>query len=161
MIRDIRYQGAIIRNDQILIIRHKEHASGRSYWVLPGGGREPNESEEECVRREMSEETWLEVAVEGLLLDESGVPGGVYKRRKTYLCRVVGGDARPGYEPEPEAAGHYAIAEVRWFDLKDASTWGKEMMNDPLTYPQVQRIRAALGWSAESAVENGGEDRPE
>lgn len=44
MIRDIRYQAAIIHNRQILLIQHREHASGRSYWLLPGGGREAKET---------------------------------------------------------------------------------------------------------------------
>lgn len=146
MNRDIRYQGAIIQDDHILLIRHQENASGRSYWVIPGGGREPDESEAECVSREMREETRLEVNVERLLLDETGVPGGVYRRRKTYLCSVIGGNAGPGFEPEPEAASQYAIAEVRWFDLKDSSGWANEMRDDPLTFPMVNRIRKAMGY---------------
>jgi 8-oxo-dGTP pyrophosphatase MutT (NUDIX family) len=47
MIRDIRYQAAIIHNRQILLIQHREHASGRSYWLLPGGGREADETPEQ------------------------------------------------------------------------------------------------------------------
>ena len=147
MKRDIRYQGAIIKDDHMLLIRHREHVGGRSYWVIPGGGREPGESEEECVRREMREETSLDVAVERLLLDEVGIPGGVYKYRKTYLCRIIGGTAAPGFEPEPEASSNYAIVEVRWFDLTDPSSWGEDMKEDPFTYPMVRRICAALGYT--------------
>ena len=51
--RHTRYQGAIIKDDQILLIKHTEHASGRSFWVIPGGGREPGETEMACVAREM------------------------------------------------------------------------------------------------------------
>jgi hypothetical protein len=49
MIRSVRYQGAIILSDHILLVQHSEHASGRIYWLLPGGGREEGESEEACV----------------------------------------------------------------------------------------------------------------
>jgi ADP-ribose pyrophosphatase YjhB (NUDIX family) len=55
--RHTRYQGAIIKDDKILLIKHTEHESGRSYWVIPGGGREADETEMACVRREMLEET--------------------------------------------------------------------------------------------------------
>ena len=48
----IRYQGAIIRNQHILLLKQIEHASGRSYWQIPGGGIEPHETEEQCVQRE-------------------------------------------------------------------------------------------------------------
>ena len=55
--RHTRYQAAIMIGSQILLIRHEEHNHGRTYWLLPGGGREDGESEEECVIREMREET--------------------------------------------------------------------------------------------------------
>jgi ADP-ribose pyrophosphatase YjhB (NUDIX family) len=59
--RDIRYQGAIIRDHQILLIKHTtEKDTGTSYWIFPGGGIEPDETEEDCVRREMKGETNLE-----------------------------------------------------------------------------------------------------
>ena len=145
--RIIRYQGAIIRNDHILLIKHREHASGDDYWVIPGGGREDGETEEECIKREMKEETHLNVTVEQLLLDEPGHPGGVYKRLKTYLCIPMPGEAHPGHEPEFEAAENYAITEVGWFDLRDEMAWGAKVITDPFTYPLLQRIRTALGYS--------------
>jgi 8-oxo-dGTP diphosphatase len=145
MPRIIRYQGAIIRDDHILLIQHQEHASGHSYWLIPGGGIEAGETEEACVRREMLEETQLEVEVTGLLLDEPAESPSVYQRKKTYHCRVVSGEALPGYEPEEDAAAHYAIAAVRWFDLRDPATWGAEVVGDAITYPLLLRIQAALG----------------
>ena len=99
-----RYQGAIIRDHQLLLIKQTEHASGRSYWLLPGGRIEPDEREECCVQREVLEETGLHVHVQSLLLDEPGISGRSYQRRKTYLCHVLDGEARPGYEPEEEYA---------------------------------------------------------
>ena len=35
------------------------------------------------------------------------------KNYKTYYCEPLAGEASPGIEPEPEAAGHYSIAEVK------------------------------------------------
>ena len=158
MSRLIRYQGAIIQDDQILLIMHREHSTGRAYWVIPGGGRELGETEEACVQREMLEETSLDIVVERLLLDEPGVSDGVYKRLKTYLCKVVKGVAKPGYEPEVEAAQNYAIVEVRWFDLRDSSSWEARMRDDPFTFPLVQHIRAALGYKMESSDRSGTTD---
>src|SRR5512146_1080079 len=134
MSRLVRYQGAIIQDDQILLIMHREHSTGRAYWLLPGGGREPGETEEACVQREMLEETSLEIVVERLLLDNPGVPTDVYKRFKTYLCRIVKGEAKPGYEPEVEAAQKYAIVEVRWFDLRDPGSLDAGLHEDPFTF---------------------------
>ena len=148
MKRDTRYQGATIRNDHLLLIKHREHATGHSYWLLPGGGREGKESEEDCIRREMLEETHLSVKVERLLLDEMADPMGIYKRLKTYLCHAANGVPRPGYEPEVEAAQKYAIADVQWFDLRNPGSWDDELKADKFTFPLLQRIRAVLGYSA-------------
>jgi 8-oxo-dGTP diphosphatase len=144
--RTIRYQGAILGEDgRILLIQQCEHATGRTYWLIPGGRREANESEEECVRREMREETNLDVIVEDLLLDEPGSPGGMYERQKTYRCRSGAGVAQPGYEPEPEFSANYTFTAVGWWDLYDEGTWDALILNDPITTDMLRRVRAALG----------------
>jgi 8-oxo-dGTP diphosphatase len=149
MVRTARYQGAIVQNDRILLIKHHHYDDGSEYWVIPGGGREPGETEEECIRREMKEETHLEVRVERLLLDVQLDPGNPY-RRKTYLCTPIAGNAGPGSEPEPDAAQLYAITEVAWFDLRDEATWDPLAVGDPITYPQLQHIRSALGYAPDN-----------
>lgn len=146
MSREIRYQGAIIKDDQILLIMHHALKTSVAYWVVPGGGILEGETEEECVIREMKEETNLEVEVVRLLLDEPSLPDGAYKWIKTYLCRPIGGEAKPGHEPEPEAAREYAISQVKWFDLKDDSDWDSKLIQDPFTFPIVQKVRQILGY---------------
>ncbi len=146
MPESVRYQAAIIQDDHVLLIKILEHRSGREYWVLPGGGRDAGESEEECVRREMKEETHLDVSVDRLLLDVADEGDGAYDRYKTYACRPTGGVPRPGYEPEPEAASVYAISEVGWFDRRDDNTWDDLLVNNPIMYPLLQGIRRALGY---------------
>jgi 8-oxo-dGTP pyrophosphatase MutT (NUDIX family) len=146
--RNARYQGAIVRDHCLLLIKHRHHADGHDYWLLPGGGREDGESEEQTVRREMREETNLDVRVERLLIAQPVFgEGRLVGHLKTYLCMPVGGEASPGYEPEPDAARAYAISEVRWFDLRDPSSWDPQMIADSITYPQVQRVRALLGYT--------------
>ena len=87
LMRHTRYQGAIIKEDQILLIKHTEHESGRSFWVIPGGGREAGETELACVAREMWEETNLVVRVERLLV-ETALPNDPFNKiRKTYFHR--------------------------------------------------------------------------
>lgn len=146
MSRHTRYQAFIIQDHQVLLIKHREHESGRAYWVIPGGGREDGETELECVVREAKEETNLDVQIERLLFDEPGHPGGVYQWRKSYLCRPVGGEAAPGYEPEIEASEFYGIVEVRWFDLRDETGWDERLYEDVFTYPQIVKLRTALGY---------------
>ena len=144
--RQTRYQGAIVKDDQILLIEHTDHNTGRSYWVIPGGGREPGETEMACVKREMWEETNLKVEVERLLV-ESVFPNDRFnKRRKTYLCHVISGEAAPGYEPEEDAAALYAITDVAWFDLCSEESWEVSIFDNHIAYPILQEIRQALDY---------------
>ena len=145
--RDIRYQGAIVHDDQLLLIRHREHKTDHSYWIFPGGGREEGESEEECVCREMHEETGLVVKVERLLMEQPTTPGGVYRLRRTFLCSVIAGTAAPGYEPEEEAAANYGIVEIGWFDLRDAASWNELVRANKITYPQLLAVQSLLGFT--------------
>jgi 8-oxo-dGTP pyrophosphatase MutT (NUDIX family) len=58
--RGVRYQAAIIEEHRVLLLRVFLREDGREIWIFPGGGREPGESEAECLRRELREETHLE-----------------------------------------------------------------------------------------------------
>lgn len=144
--RGTRVQGAIVRNHHILLIQNRAKITGRTYWLLPGGGIDGDETEEECVIREMKEETNLDVRVERLILDEPVHPAGLYERQKTYLCRPIAGVAKPGYEPEPEAAAEYSITAVQWLDLQDDRGWDESIRQDPFTFPQLERLREVLGY---------------
>jgi 8-oxo-dGTP pyrophosphatase MutT (NUDIX family) len=145
MPRTTRYQAAILRKEHILLIQQRDHADGRTYWLLPGGGMEDGETEIQCVQREVREETHLEITVERLLLDERRPMGEVgYQRFKTYLCRPHAGEARPGIEPEPEAAAAYAINDVGWYNIFDEATWDALILDDAITFPLLRRVQAAL-----------------
>ncbi len=47
---------AIIRNGNVLIAQRREQDSFASFWEFPGGKREPGESLEQCLARELQEE---------------------------------------------------------------------------------------------------------
>lgn len=143
-----RYQAAIIQNQQLLLLYVIERDPHRSYWAIPGGRREANESEEACVMREVLEETQLHVVVERLLFEEAGQPGLTYQRLKTYLCRPVAGSAAPGIEPEEDSV-RTTIAGIDWFDLRDHSSWPAKLCQDPITFPLMQRIRMVMGYGNE------------
>jgi 8-oxo-dGTP diphosphatase len=141
--RTIRYQAAIVRDGHLLLIQAHVPATGQRFWLLPGGGIEPGETEEACVQREVMEETHLRVQVLRPLMEMPDIPGGIYQTLRTYLCHIIDGVARPGIEPEDEAVS--SITAVRWFDLHNPASWDSLILGDPITYPTVQRIREALG----------------
>jgi double-stranded uracil-DNA glycosylase len=86
-----------------------------SWWIAPGGGREPGETDDETLRRELREECGLHDVTIGPLvaewrhwgIEEQGFGSGV---SRLFLVRV------PSFEPAPEldlrAEGSL---EERWF----------------------------------------------
>lgn len=130
---------------KVLLIEHRVRSSGRGYWVPPGGGIEPGESEFECVRREVLEETHLDVEVIGLLLHAKHPGGRPYQESKTYSCRVIGGEASPGIEPEHDHNATYEISGVRWVPLDSPEAWDDSIRTDERTRFFLEQVREALG----------------
>jgi 8-oxo-dGTP pyrophosphatase MutT (NUDIX family) len=139
-IRDTRLQAAIVRGGRLLLVQCAL-AGEPPFWLLPGGGREPGESDAEAVAREVREELGVEVEV-GRVLDDvpADPPDGTYTRWRTFLCRLKGG--------EPAACGADGAATltaVRWLPLREGGEWDAALRGDPFLYPQLERIRSALG----------------
>ena len=94
--------GALIlrRNSILLVQRGREPLKGR--WSIPGGAMETGERVSDGLRREVREETGLEITpgplveiFERILLDGRGRAEYHYVLLD-YLCKVTGGTLRPG-----------------------------------------------------------------
>lgn len=106
---------AIVRDaaGRLLLVRREDNG----YWALPGGHLDYGESLAQAVIRETREETGLEVQIERL----SGVysapfPDGLVINDvnqvvvATFVCRVIGGELRPG--PETTAATFFPVDDL-------------------------------------------------
>lgn len=142
--RDIRYQAAIVQEGRVLLAQMRT-PDGRLIWLPPGGGREGNETPEECVVREIQEETGLSVAVDRLLFTEPDMPGGAYDFLYTYLCRPVSGTLKTGVEPEAEFMPVLLLQSLEWLDLREQSTWPTRVELGAMTLPWLEKLRAELG----------------
>lgn len=60
---------AIVKEDKILIARRK-YGSLAGYWEFPGGKVEGNETDVECLKREIMEEFTVNIKVEEFLGEE-------------------------------------------------------------------------------------------
>jgi 8-oxo-dGTP diphosphatase len=71
--RNIRIRVAVIipRNNEILLVRHVK--DDRQYWLIPGGGVDFGETVDECAKREIKEETNIDVKLIKLLFVSESV----------------------------------------------------------------------------------------
>jgi 8-oxo-dGTP pyrophosphatase MutT (NUDIX family) len=137
------HQAAIVQNDHLQV---HDRPTGEIFWLFPGGGREPGETEEQCVEREVLEETHLRVEVVRFLFEAPDIPERGGNRLRMYLCQIRGGAARPGCEPEVDGDGHQTIQDLGWFDLHQRETWDAMLDEERITYRLLQRVRAELGF---------------
>ncbi len=106
---------AIIRDGQILMVLHVH--KGHSWWTLPGGGVEGDETLEQAAVREALEETNVHVKVIRRLFQKP-YPFGV---EYCFLAELFQ-DAEPslGYDPEfiTEPPEKQLIQDVHWHSLE-------------------------------------------
>jgi mutator protein MutT len=85
----------IVRDGQVLITRRRDGAHLGGFWEFPGGKRNPGETFEACLIREIGEEVGLTVAVhEQVATAEHRGPDGSVRLR-FYRCTIVAGDPQP------------------------------------------------------------------
>lgn len=101
--------GAVLDGPRVLMIRRRIEPH-RGAWALPAGYQEIDEDPRDSLRREVREETGLEVEV-GELFDAVWVPDDPRKPANVlvYLCTPAGGVLRAGSD----------ASEAAWFDLND------------------------------------------
>ncbi len=103
--------GGIVTDDsgRLLLVR-RGHEPSRGLWSVPGGRVEAGEDDAAAVRRELREETALEVVVgEPTGEVERPAPGGAVFVIRDYLCR-------PAHDAHPtEVVAGDDADEVGWF----------------------------------------------
>ena len=107
--------GAIIRHQDRLVLIRRDKEPAKGAWTFPGGAVELGESLEDAVRREVLEETGLQVELGEVAMvidrvdrDEAGVVRYHYII-VDYYARPVGGALHPGGD----------VSDARWVGLAD------------------------------------------
>ena len=93
----------IFRQGRILITQRHADAHLGGLWEFPGGKREPGESFEACLVREIHEELGVEIAVGHLFEEITHAYAEKTVHLKFFLCELSAGEPRP-----------LGCAAVRW-----------------------------------------------
>ena len=104
--------GLVFRAGQLLITRRPAEAHLGGLWEFPGGKREPGESFEQCLRRELLEELGIEVTVGELLEDLTHAYPQKTVRLNFFRCLLIRG------EPQP-----LGCADFMWVSLEQLSEY--------------------------------------
>src|SRR5512146_617709 len=99
--------------------------SDNGLWCLPGGSMEPGESIEECCRREVMEETGLDVELKRLIAVYSNRDQLVVYKDDTkvqfvimsFEAQIAGGML--GLSNETTDAGFFSMAEIETMEIHD------------------------------------------
>ncbi|MBW3576163.1 MAG: NUDIX domain-containing protein [Actinobacteria bacterium] len=115
---------AVVRDDgRVLAIQRRDNA----HWEPPGGVLELDETIEDGLRREVREETGIEIEVDGLT--------GVYKNMELgvvalmFRCRLADGDPAPTSE----------VTAVAWLDADGVA----QRMDEAYAVRMLDAVRAA------------------
>ena len=101
----------IFREGKLLITQRHADAHLGGLWEFPGGKREPNETFEACLTRELREELGIEVAVGHLVESLTHAYPEKTVHLRFYRCRWE--------QHEPQALGCSALKWVTVAELKD------------------------------------------
>lgn len=119
---------AIIFHEDKIISMYRER-QGRAFYTFPGGGMEPNETEEECVKREVLEEFGIVVKpIKKVYICENQISIAHY-----YICEWVGGEFGTGQGEEyakEQTNGVYKPTMIKISDIP----------NLPLMPPEVASV---------------------
>lgn len=127
----------IVHRDGKILLDRRAYDPGKGLWALVGGYLEPGEEPEAALKREVAEETGLDIEVDELIGIAVGGPTcGLF-----YSARVVGGSLSRSVESTEIA--WFAPEDIPWREL--AFPRHQEMLAEWLK----NHAPAALRWSSE------------
>lgn len=117
-LRPIVGVGAIIFKEGSVLLAQRNKLPSRGNWSIPGGAVQLGETLESACRREVIEETGLEVKVISQFVVLNRITHDDWDRVRfhyvliDYICTPNGGTLRPGGD----------ISDVKWCSLEELST---------------------------------------
>jgi ADP-ribose pyrophosphatase YjhB (NUDIX family) len=120
----MKWKGAsalCIHNKRLLMV-YQGKQDEEKRWSVPSGGLEPNETIQECCKREVWEETGYRVEVGRHIYTKRGAEDNISTEILYFETSVMGGEATI---QDPDACIH----GIEWVSIE-------ELQNLPLSYPE-------------------------
>jgi len=156
--KKIRIRVAVLlrRGEEVLLVKHRKF--GATYWLLPGGGLEYGETIEACARREIREETALEVRIGDLFFVSESIPPDGHRHvvNLYFEGEIVAGELKVGEEEVLAGAEFMPVSRLSQLDLRPPIQ--RELL-DYLQNPDPSR-RVSLGNRWDGPRANSKEERP-
>lgn len=138
--KHIRCQAVILKDNQILVLKQYNFINNEEYWLLPGGKVEEGETPEEAIKREIKEETNLDVDVKALLFDEFTDTDSFYSRHMTFSCVPKG----TSFEKiGNETVSFRKILELVWCSIINENDWNPYLLKSQFN-PSMNSIKNKL-----------------
>ena len=131
--------GAVIEDEtgRILLVRHKPERGGfwQGKWICPGGKLELGETIKEGIKREVREETRLEIELVKPLhpfdrIVRSGDGVSLHVIYIDYLAKLVGGELKAGSD----------VGEAIWVEKKQIPLMWEELHEDTKKLLQIAGV---------------------
>ncbi|MBI5687568.1 MAG: 8-oxo-dGTP diphosphatase MutT [Verrucomicrobia bacterium] len=131
----IEVAAAIVRRGStILIAQRHTHDSLANYWEFPGGKREPQETFEQCLARELQEELAITIRVGRLVHDVTHAYPERTVRLCFFECELLAGEPKP---LDCQDCRWVSAAELRHYKFPPADDELIELLTKPAeTHPR-------------------------
>jgi len=124
-------RGIIIQNKNILLV----HETNADLWMIPGGGMEPGETEEECCKREVAEETGFLIQIcDPILTIEE------YYEDWKYITYYFYGTILNQCDKNLTAAEKQAGMETEWLPFEEAL----DLFSQHASYADTDEMKRGL-----------------
>lgn len=127
----VRVCALIIQDDALLLTEHTGLGPAKRLFIPPGGGMAFGETAEECLVREVQEETGLLVKPGKLLFIHEYLESPLHALELFFSAEISGGKLRTGYDPELET-GEQIIVGSAFMNKEEIEGLDKEMRHQVL-----------------------------
>lgn len=96
----IRVIGVLIKDEKILMVKHRNIGPDNVLWIPPGGGVDVGETLQDALQREFKEETGIEIEIEQFMFIYEFIEDPLHAVEIFFKVRQTGGELITGKDPE-------------------------------------------------------------